>query len=78
VITPERLPRARSRRSRIRLWTRRERARIYKRFGRYSLISGIVAALVLPGGFVIVPVIAWWRRRKRLAKKAMREIAAHH
>jgi len=32
----------------------------------------------LPGGFVLVPLIAWWQRRKRLAKQAMRKFVAHH
>jgi uncharacterized Tic20 family protein len=34
------------------------------------MLAGIVAALLLPGGFVLVPVIAWWHRRTRAAKLA--------
>ena len=70
--TPERLRRARSRQSRKTLWVRRVRARILAKLGHYPIISGVVAALLLPGGFVLVPVIAWWHRRRRAAKSASR------
>ena len=68
--TPERLRRARHHQSRKTLWVRRVRARILAKLGHYPIIFSIVAALLLPGGFVLVPVIAWWHRRKRRTKSA--------
>jgi hypothetical protein len=70
VIQPERLPRVRSRQSWQRLWARRVRGRILANLSRYPTLSAIVAALLLPGGFVFVPVIAWWHRRSRKSKPA--------
>jgi len=72
VITPERLPRVRPYRSRKKFWTRRERAQFLADLGRYSIVSSYVAALLLPGGFALLPVIAWWQRHKRAAKPAKR------
>jgi len=51
--------------SRKQRWTRRVRARILANLGHHPVLAGIVAALLLPGGFVLVPVIAWWHRRRR-------------
>ena len=68
--TPERLKRVRAHRSRRQLWTRRVRARILANLGHHPILFSIVAALLLPGGFVLVPVIAWWHRRKRRTKSA--------
>jgi len=72
VIRPARLPRVRPRRSGKRRWTRRVSARIVANLGRFPILSGIAAAVLLPGGFVIVPVVAWWHRRKRALKQALR------
>ena len=47
------------------------RARILANIAHYPVLSGIVAALLLPGGFVLVPLIAWWHRRKRAAKERL-------
>lgn len=52
-------------------WTRRVRVRIVANFRRYPVVSIIIAALLIPGGFVLVPVIAWWHRRKRAVKQAL-------
>jgi hypothetical protein len=65
VIAPERLKRVRPHRSRKELWTRRVRALILLKLERYPVISAIVAVVLLPGGFVLVPLIAWWHRRTR-------------
>jgi len=77
VTTPERQKRVRHHRSRKQRWTRRVRARIVANFGRYPVISGILAALLLPGGIVLVPVIVWWRRRKRAIRRALQAKHAH-
>lgn len=36
------------------------------RLERYVLYTGYVIALVMPGGFLLLPVIAWWHRRHRV------------
>ena len=41
------------------------RVLILARLERHPVISSVVALLLLPGGFVLVPIIAWWHRRKR-------------
>ena len=71
MTTPERLKRVRPHRSRRQLWTRRVRARILANLSRYPILSAVVAALLLPGGFALVPVIAWWHRRKRAARERL-------
>ena len=71
MTTPERLKSAGQRPSREKSRTRRVRARIIAKFEDYPVISIIVAAILLPGGFVVVPFIAWWYRRKRALKRAI-------
>jgi hypothetical protein len=44
------------------------------RLGRYSEISGFVAALLLPGGVALLPMLAWWHRHQRVARKAARAV----
>ena len=71
VTTPERLKRVRHPRTRKRRWIRRVRARIVANLGRYPVISGIIATLMIPGGFALVPAVVWWHRRKRAVKEAL-------
>jgi hypothetical protein len=42
------------------------RSRKKKRWtlGRYLLASGYLAAAVLPGGILLLPVLTWWHRRQ--------------
>jgi hypothetical protein len=56
-------PRARSRARRRPLWSNQERKIILRRLKRLSGYSPYLAALVLPGGLALVPLIAWWRKR---------------
>lgn len=65
MLAPEQLQRVRPLRSRRNRWTRRVRARILVRIRHYPVLYILVAAILLPGGFVLVPVIAWWVRLKR-------------
>ena len=71
VTTPERLKRVRHHRSRKQRWIRRVRLRIVANFRQHPAISIIIAALLIPGGFVLVPAIAWWHRRKHAASEAL-------
>ena len=63
--------RVRHYRSRKQRWIHRVRVRIVANFRDYPAISIIIAALLIPGGFVLVPVIAWWHRRKRAAMRPL-------
>jgi len=72
VITPQRLPRILTRQSRQRLWVRRVRVLILARLERHPVISSVVALLLLPGGVVLVPIIAWWHRRKREINRVLK------
>ncbi|MEW6688095.1 MAG: hypothetical protein AB1452_03280 [Pseudomonadota bacterium] len=45
------------------LWTREDKAIVLRRLRRLSGYSPYLAALILPGGLALVPLIAWWRRR---------------
>jgi hypothetical protein len=48
---------------RRRLWTKQEKAIVLRRLKRISGYSPYLAALILPGGLALLPLIAWWRRR---------------
>lgn len=62
--TPGSLRRSERKRTRNRLWTRRERAVLFARLRRFSVWSAYVAALILPGGIALLPVLAWWHRHR--------------
>lgn len=50
-------------------WSREDRAELQTQLKRLRTLSPYVAALVLPGGFALLPLMAWWldRRRSRRA-----------
>ncbi len=70
MTTPERLQYVGSVRSRRKRWTRPRRAGLLKRVGYYSLVTGYIAALLLPGGILLLPAIVWWHRRRLAARTA--------
>jgi hypothetical protein len=74
VKPSRRLRRNERKRARKLFWTRHERAPVLARLGRYSEISGFVAALLLPGGVALLPALAWWHRHRRVARKAARAV----
>ncbi|MSQ71996.1 MAG: hypothetical protein EXR27_12000 [Betaproteobacteria bacterium] len=54
-------------------WTAQDKRELQRHFKQLSKMSPYIAALVLPGGFAILPVLAWWldhRRGRRLAGAA--------
>ena len=69
-----RLRRNERKRARKLFWTRQERAPALARIGRYSTLSAYVAALVLPGGVALLPVLVWWHRHQRMARRAERPV----
>jgi hypothetical protein len=53
-------------------WTREELAEIRAHLKRLSKLSPYLVVIVMPGGFAMLPVLAWWLDRRR----ARRAIAA--
>ncbi|HUN70613.1 MAG TPA: hypothetical protein VMU46_17595 [Burkholderiales bacterium] len=49
---------------------RHERGWILARLKRFPILYGYVAALLLPGGFALLPALAWWHRHRHLEHKA--------
>ena len=46
-------------------WTQEELAQIRAHLRRLSRISPYLVIIVMPGGFAILPVLAWWLDRRR-------------
>ena len=53
-------------------WTQEDRAEIHAQLRRISRLSPYLVVMVMPGGFAILPALAWWldRRRNRRGIKA--------
>ncbi len=53
-------------------WTLEERAELRDHIGRLSRLSPYLVLVVMPGGFFMLPVFAWWldRRRTRVRSPA--------
>ncbi len=50
-------------------WTPEERAELRGHFGRLSRLSPYLVLVVMPGGFLMLPVFAWWLDRRRLRQR---------
>lgn len=46
-------------------WSAEDRAQIRTHLKRLSKISPYLVVLVMPGGFIILPALAWWLDRRR-------------
>lgn len=55
------------------VWTRADRAELHGHLKRLSAISPYLMCFVVPGGFVLLPALAWWldRRRQRTGLVAL-------
>lgn len=54
-------------------WTPQDRIELKDHLKRLSHLSSYIAAVIVPGGFVMLPVFVWWldrRRSRRLPKRA--------
>lgn len=51
-------------------WTDADRAEIAEHLKRLSYLSPYVAVLVLPGGLLFLPALAWWLDRRRGGPRA--------
>lgn len=46
-------------------WTVEERAQIAQHLKRISALSPYLVVLIMPGGFLALPVLVWWLDRRR-------------
>jgi hypothetical protein len=46
-------------------WTSEDKRELRFHLKRLSRVSAYIALLVMPGGFVLMPVMAWWLDRRR-------------
>lgn len=51
-------------------WTLEERAELRDHIGRLSRLSPYLVLVVMPGGFFMLPVFAWWLDRRRTRVRA--------
>ncbi|MDP1536895.1 MAG: hypothetical protein Q8L95_06930 [Burkholderiales bacterium] len=47
-------------------WSAEDRALLRAHFDRLSRLSPYLVLIVMPGGFLMLPVFAWWLDRRRL------------
>lgn len=46
-------------------WTPEDRAQLVRHLRRLSHLSPYLAVLILPGGLLMLPALAWWLDRRR-------------
>jgi hypothetical protein len=51
-------------------WTKEELAEIRAHIRRISKLSPYLVVIVMPGGFAVLPVLAWWLDRRRNRNRA--------
>ncbi|MBY0270896.1 MAG: hypothetical protein K2X06_13580 [Burkholderiales bacterium] len=51
-------------------WTPEERAQLRDHLRRLSRLSPYLVLVVMPGGFFMLPVFAWWLDRRRTRVRA--------
>lgn len=51
-------------------WSPKDRRLILKQLRSLARLSPYAAAFVLPGGMLILPLMAWWLDRRRLKRNA--------
>lgn len=51
-------------------WSSEDRALLRDHLGRLSRLSPYLVLVVMPGGFFILPVFAWWLDRRRMRVRA--------
>lgn len=56
-------------------WTPEDRKQIRAYLRRLSKLSPYLVPLLLPGGFLTLPVLAWWMDRRRLKRASDAKIA---
>jgi hypothetical protein len=56
-------------------WSPEDRAEIRSHLSRLSKLSPYLVILVMPGGFAMLPVLAWWLDRRRQARAKAQQSA---
>lgn len=51
-------------------WTHKDRRLIMKQMRSLARLSPYAVALLLPGGLLVLPLMAWWLDRRRLQRRA--------
>ena len=46
-------------------WSKEDKAELLEHLHRLSDLSPYLAVVVLPGGFAMLPILAWWLDRRR-------------
>jgi hypothetical protein len=49
-------------------WSAQDKAELRAHLRRLAHLSPYVAVIVLPGGFAMLPVLAWWLDRRRVRR----------
>ena len=52
-------------------WTPQDRRELVLHLKSLSCVSAYIALLVMPGGFAMMPVMAWWLDRRRGQRGAL-------
>ena len=57
-------------------WTAQEKSELREHLRHLSKVSPYIAVVMLPGGFALLPVLAWWldRRRARRAPTVAKRV----
>ncbi len=51
-------------------WTRDDKAQLTVHLKQLSALSPYLVVLVMPGGLLVLPALAWWLDRRRLRDRA--------
>lgn len=52
-------------------WTLEEQSYLLQRLRSLSYLSSYLLVLLLPGSFVLIPLLAWWLDRRRGGKRTV-------
>ena len=52
-------------------WTREDKQELKQHLRRLTRMSPYIAVIVLPGGFAMLPALAWWLDRRRVRRGMM-------
>ena len=59
-------------------WAPQDRRELVLHLKSLSRVSGYIALLAMPGGFIMMPVMAWWLDRRRSRRGAPQGQVARH
>ena len=50
-------------------WSREDKAQLAQHVKQLSALSPYLMVLIMPGGFFVLPALAWWLDRRRLRNR---------